>query len=358
MRDLPDIVQASRFHRVAGCVLQSLRHLDLPAGGALAELQSTYYTGIQRHLKARAELASMALTLDAADIRWMSLKGPVLAEVVYRRADLRAYGDIDLLVMPTDLGPCIEALEAAGCRVVDRNWTLLCERMLGQVQLITPGGTPVDLHWHLLNEARLRDRFTIDTGLLFEQARTVHVGAAHVRTLSPSHTLLHLAIHAAMAGGNRLVWMKDLEQALRNDAPPWSELLEDAARWRASLVCATMLQRARTVLGVPVPDQVLEALAPGRVWINMARIADLVAPVARSTGRRSLARLVARATGVDDRSSVLQLASKVRAGLHVRPQITVAPTPTADGSDPQSTQHPAGGASERARFIQLVHATQ
>lgn len=350
------LVAAARFHGVAGCLLHSLRHV-LPAGSPIVTgLEELYLVSLASHLQVLAELPPVADALDAKRIPWMVLKGPVLAEVIYRRADLRAYGDLDLLVAPEDFESALSALEQAGYRVQDRNWDLLLRRMLGEVQLLSPRGTPIDLHWHPLNEVTMRESFPIDARALFARVRRVEVGGRSVRTPSAPHTLAYLALHSARSGGNRLVWLKDLEQSILFDHPPWDEVVDVATRWRVGLPCAVMLRRARKALGADVSGEVLSALEQGGRWGTLASIVDRLAPVERSVGHRSPARAFARATRTDDRSSVAALAGAVVEAVRERRLDLTPPAPDADPRSGESIHHDRGGDAGRDRFLAAVSA--
>src|SRR5262249_17221181 len=113
--------QAAAEHGVT-----NLLYLSTRGGGDLdSELRSLRGTGdhlnLTHHMKVIGELAAMSTALDAAAIPFMVVKGPVLAEVVYPRNDLRAYGDLDLVIPRQCFGDAITTLLESGCDMVDRN---------------------------------------------------------------------------------------------------------------------------------------------------------------------------------------------------------------------------------------------
>lgn len=354
--DPPALVAAARFHGVPGCLYHSLRHVQQAERAAVDALERAHYAGLAGHLRILGELPRLGAALDEAGVSWLIFKGPVLNEVVYRRPDLRAYGDIDVLVSPVHLGDALTAMEKAGCTVEDRNWDLLRRERLGEVQLTTAGGTAIDLHWHPLNDASARDSCPVDTATLLGRARAVQVGPLVVRTLSRADTLVHLAVHAAMGGGNRLVWCKDLEQVVLHDRPAWDEVVDAATEWRAGLVCAVMLRRAHRALGFDVPPHVLKRLAGQARWPAVAGLVDRLAPIERTVGHRSPARLVARSTRADDRSSAVALAGAAFAAVASGPFTRFPAEPVGDRRNPMSTYHDAGGDAGRTRFLAEVRA--
>lgn len=352
--DLSDLGALAHFHGVAGCVFQSLHGVDKVDESVLAELRQSYNGGVRSHLRALAGLASLANVLDGVGSPWMVVKGPVLAELVYGRPDLRSYADLDLLVLPTALGDTIAALERAGCTVLDKNWRMLTERMIGQLQLSTPNSLAVDLHWHLLNDARLRDHFAVPTKILFERSRTAVLGGTRVATLDPVDTLLHLALHAAMAGGNRLLWLKDLEQSIRNEPPAWDEVIRRARGWGIGLAVATMIGRTRRCLRIPVPKEVMPALAPQRAWRHLTASVDHLAPVERADGSGSLSRIVARSARRDGWSSGRELGRRSSAWLREVSQLAGEVDRSRRESGANALLRPVGGRRARVAFIDAV----
>ncbi|MEN3357058.1 MAG: hypothetical protein V7637_1040 [Mycobacteriales bacterium] len=347
-------------HGVVGCLWLALRtagRTDLPG---TAELGAAHASTVIGHLRALADLRLVDQALTAAGVGYLVLKGPVLAGLVYRRPDLRSYVDIDLLVAPADFADALAALESAGCTVFERNWQLARDRLLGELRLFTPSGMVLDLHWHVIADRSIRSAFRIDLAVIRARARSVRLAGRDVRTLDPADTIVHLALHAALAGGQRLIWLKDLEQALlAPDAPQWTELVARAAEWRAGPAMALMLARSAGTLGVPVPAGVGQQLAPDRGWRAIGRLADLTSPVSRSPGsaRPSAGRIVARAARADGPASRRELARRaagwiataVSGGWRDRDRARLF-----DPDDNESAAFPSGGPAGRAAYLDAV----
>ena len=100
------------------------------------------------------------------------------------------------------------------------------------------------------------------------------------RTLDPEDTVIHLALHAVVSGGNRLVWVKDIEQAVlvgsQDGSLDWGTLIDRRRSAGAGLPVGTMLAQTSRILGTPVPDRVLRHLSAGRAWSRVAQAAERV----------------------------------------------------------------------------------
>ncbi|MDX6549298.1 MAG: hypothetical protein QOG33_2848 [Gaiellales bacterium] len=302
-------------HGVTNLAYLTMR--DLPGLDAelLSLLTTVYHLNLTHHMKVIGDVARLGEALDRDKIPFMVVKGPVLAEVVYPRNDLRAYDDVDLVVPRRRFADAISALIGANCDVLDRNWRRIRREMRGQVHMTARYGTSVDVHWHLLNRSSVRSAFRLEMDELFERARLVSLDGPQVMTLDPIDTLLHLALHAGLSGGAKLSWLKDIERAAAAEQIAWDELVRRARAWGAGEVIAVSFRRSRSLLDAPIPDGVVEALSGSRVWQTLVRGSERLSPPERPPNRPTLARAVTRATRAGLGPSVAALVSRLGADL-------------------------------------------
>jgi Uncharacterised nucleotidyltransferase len=317
------------------------------------ELEQAYFVALRSHACALNDLAIAAEAFAAAGTPWLTFKGPVLAEHVYRRADLRSYGDLDILVSPQQLQRAVAALEASGGQLLDRNWHLVLEHMRGQLHVLMPSGTTVDLHWNLLNDTQSRRTFPVDVDDLLARRRTVEIGGHAVPTLASEDTLVHLALHACTSGGNRLIACKDLEQVILGTPVNWDAVIERAHQWHAGQATAVMLIFASRALDFEVQSEMTRALSPGPIWRRLARLADRLAPVETWSGGDSLIRDLCRTTREDDRASTYALARRFASFAKSRTRVGPHKVDR-DPTSPTSLLFPGGGEHDRAAYFSAV----
>ncbi len=338
-------------HRLAGLVARRLRELDLDPGPEVtARLEEVYRLNVARQLLLGAELAGLSRTLEGLRRPWLVVKGPVIGERLYGDPGARGAVDLDVVVCPRDYRAAVEAIEADGGQVVQRNWPLLRDLGLGQIVLTLRGGLQVDLHWDLLNTPAERARFSLSTEEMRERSRTVHLRSAPVRTLDPTDTVLHLCVHSVLSGGHLLVWLEDLERAVAVDPPDWDSFVERARRYRLGLACAVALGRAARTLGVALPDGMLRALAPRDLLPVAVAAHDAAAGPALWSGRRRTLRTLLRFIAADDRATLAAL-SRHAAGDVVVPVLRARHLLPARV---ESLVSAAGGDSERRRYFDSV----
>lgn len=286
---LPQLALHAARHRVVAFVPRALRQARLPTPeNMVTPLARAHAHWTAVHLTALEDLRTATSLLSSAGVGHLVVKGPVLAEHYYPSADLRMYDDLDLVIAPGDFQKAIDAMESAGLELVDRNWALIRSEGRAQLHLRLPLGTLADVHWSLLNRGSVREAFDLDPHVLFARARSLTVAGIEIQTLDEVDTLLHLCVHATLSGGDRLVWSKDIERAIRVDAPLWDEVVRRAREWRAGPSVAIALDRASRMLDAPVPREVLMSLYASRARRQITALVDRRRPPEQSVGETSV----------------------------------------------------------------------
>ncbi len=351
----PPTVDASSWrahHRVLGHLWQ---RRDGLAPDVAAEAERAYAAGVERHLRTLSDLLAWRALMDAAGIAWQVVKGPAVA-ARYARPDARTWNDLDLLVAPADLGAALAAATGAGWRLADVNLTLLADVVPSEVHLLAPSGTVVDLHW-ALTSTRVRSRGVgTTTAALFERSGAVDVGGAAVPTLGDADTLVHLCVHAAASGADRLGWMADVAAAAPSTPGGWREVAAAARDWRAPRAVAGTLVRAAAMLGpgaLDVPGALstasslrrgtsLQQRAVGALDAALQRVVDARFPPLVTAGGRTPAWRLARSwVGLGPRPAHLALAA---GGRGRRAFVDAA-------DEPASALHASGSPADLERFL-------
>ncbi|MDQ3916850.1 MAG: nucleotidyltransferase family protein, partial [Actinomycetota bacterium] len=259
------LAMAARSHGVQGWLARRLRGQASVPADFQVRLQAAAARIAGNHRKMLGVAGDALALLDRAQVAALVLKGPALVERYYDDTTLRAYGDVDLLVRPGDFGPALDALQSAGYALTDRNWDFLVRDLRGQVHLTSPTDDVVELHWHLVNGSRQRRTLRMAPEEIWDAAVEGTLGDAPCFVLAREDEIAHLALHAAMHGCNRLVWLLDISAALRAaEAPDWDRVIARLRRWRFGTGGGLVLSLAAEWAGAPVPRGVADALVRGR----------------------------------------------------------------------------------------------
>jgi hypothetical protein len=300
------IPDSARYHRVVPAVHEALSRAGDVEPGVLAHLGALRREGALANLLALRTLRQVKEALADTDVPWLVVKGPVLSEFLYRRRGSRIFHDVDVLVRPADFRRALGALERANFNLVDPNWHFHRRWVSGELRLASDRSADVDLHWHLLISRQIRRHFRIPIAEMVDRGREVDIRGVAVETLDKADTLIHLSMHACREGGDRLYWLKDIDESATNDRPDWETVTRRAHDWGVNLLVGMMLVRARLTFRTAVPDDVLRSLLP-RAWRLAATTADRLFPPHRSTARGNVATLLAHGARNSVSSSILAI---------------------------------------------------
>lgn len=223
------------------------------------------------NLARHAELKGIVERMQAVGIPAVPLKGTYLAERYYRGLDGRLSGDIDVLV-PAGLLPRARAvLHELGFRPAPevspaRNLHPFHDPAF--IRRGVGGWSVVELHWGLTDPKFV----TVDYGLLWGRITDrLSSDPDWPATLPPEEELLFLAVHLPKHDAGVLRLLTDLDRVVRRHATSldWDGLTSLARRWGAGPMLYFGLERARVLLGTPVPEDPLQVLRPA-AWRRLA----------------------------------------------------------------------------------------
>src|SRR5574341_767295 len=230
-----------------------------------------------RHSALRAQLGEV---LAALPVHPIVLKGAYLAEKVYPAPGLRPMNDIDLLFRPEDLPAVAASLHALGYGSKEKSAdlgpgitkhvsTFKREAVPGTGRPSTPnpylsgGGDRMIEPHRSLEEAWFGLRCDLTPGM-WERSAEIEIAGGRARALSPEDNLLHLCVHLVfhlIMGSPSFVQLADLSVFVSRCPVEWGAFLDRARALRASGYAYAALRLAAQVLAVPVPADVLQALA-------------------------------------------------------------------------------------------------
>jgi putative nucleotidyltransferase-like protein len=276
------LVNAAAEHGVVGLLDARLRQCGaLDALGAPARdfLQRWRVDITAQHLRAHRELQALAAALAASGIRWVVIKGPAVAALGYDDPALRLFVDVDVLVNSEDFVKVIDLLCENGAVLLDVNWEAQLKLDRAEAELLLPFQTPLDLHWHPVNNGRARGTTDFDVGAILSRKRSLSVGSAGAELPVPDATdnIILVALHGSLSGGHKLTWLKDLERLSFSDPPDWALLVGQAGAAGVGPPVGLMLQRSVRLLGAAVPAVTIKGLLGRRPWADALTAAERLA---------------------------------------------------------------------------------
>lgn len=208
-------------------------------------------------------LTRVMAKLHDAGLRAAVLKGPAVA-ARYRNPAHRSFGDLDILVPPSDLDRALRLLEEDESVMkvppkgpkADKRDILLKDG---------PSGVRfnIDLHWDLFSYTQFRGTARGATQAAWEEAveQPDAVWGPHWNLPEP-YRIAFLAAHAFLDHRFRLILFRDFLELTRGGDVEWDRLEQVASRWGLRSTTFLSLWMARDVLEASVPHEFLAAVRP------------------------------------------------------------------------------------------------
>ena len=273
--DIEAVLRAGELHRVTPAIRRRVMAADAAPQGWMEPLDKARLAQLFRHMQAASDLKVIRGAFPDS-IRWAVAKGAVLSDLVWPHSDMRAYTDIDVYVHPADFADALVALEEAGFKLVDRNWPELRRQMRSELALRGPGGMMLDLHWAVVGDAVRRDEARLDLAAMLERTEPRKLGSGVVvPVFDPTDLVLHVAVHAAHSGSNKLMWLGDIHHAVGALAVDWRELDRRVAVSHSIAAVSMTLARVERVFGTRLPlREHMRRFASHTPWARLGERAD------------------------------------------------------------------------------------
>ena len=263
--DWEDLLQQSARHGITPLFYHRLRtfHPDIPIPTyVMGRLRQAYIENAARNLILYNYLFKVLKILRRDSIPVIVLKGAHLADLVYVNRALRLVGDLDLLVEKNDLMRVDALLLEMGCTPINHK-RIVCKDNNAFAYVMPKRDVPLDIHWSILSSMF---PFTIDTDGQWEMSRPVLIAGVDAAVLCPEDLLLHLCLHAGCNHGfvPGLKLFCDISEVLQHDGGcmDWGIVQRRTHEWGIGKCVYLTLKLTRELLGVALPEKLMEALKP------------------------------------------------------------------------------------------------
>ena len=231
-------------------------------------LRAAWLGARRQYLLGIQQLTRVLSAFEREGVPVIPLRGPALAELLYRDPALRSFTDLDLHIHEGNLPRALSLLSGLGYRHMEAGLPLSLEltwRHAASFVPEAPEEIPIDLHWGMVDYPGLAPAAAITQQDLWDRAVRVE-GPYGVRwEFCPEDLLiylaLHWAVHHALSG---LIWQLDLALLILRygDTLDWDAVIERAGRWRIRGPVFFALREVRDCLEAAVPAWVLDRLRP------------------------------------------------------------------------------------------------
>lgn len=236
-----------------------LRHVgDKIPADVLQHMHDAFRATLARKLLFTSRLLELLRVLEAATIRAMPFKGPILGLRYYGNVGLRDFEDLDILVDKRDVAAAEQVLlqhnfshHRRPSPIQDQiRWESGHELSF----INQDGHVVVELQWGFVEKHLY---FSLPFPELWNRAERFSFGGMQVRILCPEDLLLVLCVHGAKHAWKHLIWICDVAQVLRRHPDiKWTEVVGRARQLGCQRILLLGLHLAHSMMGAPLPDEV------------------------------------------------------------------------------------------------------
>ncbi|HEY7661153.1 MAG TPA: nucleotidyltransferase family protein [Actinomycetota bacterium] len=249
----PTVLSGLRFCRLTGFAVGAWKDGTLE----LTELQRDellehHRSAMLLALAIEQRLLRLQISLQAAQVRAVVLKGPAMAHAAYPEPSLRSFGDLDLLVSATQWRRACQVLRTSGYeRDLPEPRPRFDERFGKSATHTDEQGYQVDLHRTLVLGAF---GLWLDPEELLGHTGTFTLAGRNVERLDTTGMLLNAALHASLGSSPPLlVPLRDVAQLAHDPGVDWGRLAAWSARWHLAAPLAFAFRSASEHLEVGLP---------------------------------------------------------------------------------------------------------
>jgi hypothetical protein len=224
-------------------------------------IEALQQENVKRTLAAMGELASILRMLADEGIEAISYKGPILALQLYGDVAARRFGDLDLMVRPSQLRAAREVFARSGY-VTDLAlpaWQfeqyVKTQKEIAFIHERTH--QEVDLQW-VVTERTFGLRW--DMGGIWDRSVRFDIAGSSVRTFAPNDLALILSVHGTTHLWERLAWIADMGALVEKGEVEWAKVLGEARRMGSERILLASLALSDRVTSCDLPGPVSRAM--------------------------------------------------------------------------------------------------
>jgi hypothetical protein len=244
-------------HRVLPVVYKNMRTFsaDQIDDSVMTALKKKSMQSTGHSLKLSSELVRIAGILNEQEIRFLSLKGPLLSLALFGDMNIRISKDLDLMIDLADLERTDKLLIESGYRRI-----MPSEIPTGKSRAIffknnhhysymNDLHVNIELHWKF-------DYLVFDTAFsrIWEARRTLQVNRTQFYVMNAEEEFLYYVYHGAGHGWNRLRWLSDVAEMIDSNNFDWSIIIKRADQLQMKHALFQAMILCRELMNTTIPE--------------------------------------------------------------------------------------------------------
>lgn len=274
------LVNMARQHHVLSLLYHGLNNScpDAVPEPLLKELRRYYQSIAVRNLFMTAELNRILLLMGSKGIDTLPYKGPILANTLYGRLELRQFGDLDIIIQPQDMLSVEKLLIAEGYRPYFGKKTAveLAAYMKAKTEHTydfyhDDKEILVEIHW------RFWPPFfsSVTPREIWNRRESTKIGGSSVSTLKIEDYLVILCMHGSRHMWERLSWLCDIAVLIgKYPDLDWQWVVKTAEKWGVKRMLCLGLYLAHCWLEASLPELISNQISADSTIVELANQVD------------------------------------------------------------------------------------
>ncbi len=263
--DWPYLMKIASKNRLKSSLYSQIKDMNIEEvpQNILEDLEKNYLFNAQKNLLFLGELVKILNILEKNGYKIIPYKGPVLTLMIYENLALREFDDLDLYIDFEDFCSVKCILEKNGyestLKLNDSQKTAYFKFQREFMFVNKLNGVPLEIKWKLPTMSlTLND----DPKFLFslEESIDIQLGHFSFKTISPSNLFLILVIHNAGHFWQRLSWLYDIAELIRNHRINWVKIIKNSEKLGINRILYINLYLLKELFEVDLPPKLLKLI--------------------------------------------------------------------------------------------------
>lgn len=260
---LMDMATRHRLRPLLYVNLNAVCGEDVPED-VLGDLKSFYRANVQKNLMLTGELVKVMKLLEENGIKGVPYKGPILALTAYGSISLREFDDIDILIARANAIKTKKILLKNGYEheftIKDSHDELYVKTQREYKFHNKENRIPLEIQWKFTT-SHFSSPNDLEYLFDFNSLNKQQINNMNFYRLEVEDIILILAIHNASHRWLRLAWLCDIAEVIKVQAIDWNKMLLKASDYGIERVLLINLLLTHEILGLEIPDQILDKLS-------------------------------------------------------------------------------------------------
>ncbi|MBN1150047.1 nucleotidyltransferase family protein [candidate division WOR-3 bacterium] len=267
------VAKEAQYHSLSGYLSEVLKSEKADVPPQIFESLSSGYAPAWRDSLAYLAILEKVEKLFSVDgIDLIVLKGPHVAQEIYRSFKQRPMSDLDILVKKAHVEKAHKSMKKIS---VPENWNItwiekyhyhygytVSEKIYSGVKPLK-----IEVHWNLLPPD---NPFLLDMEEVWADATNVQIGNVKCKVLSKEHLLLYLCLHIAFLHvfQVKLLHFLDIGLFLKKEEIQWQKFSEIAHETKAIKAVGLVAKAVNALFGVELPEELSEIVQKASIDEN------------------------------------------------------------------------------------------